>query len=446
MTILFKGLQVILALSLLIIIHELGHYIFARIFKVRVEKFYLFMDLGGVKLFSTRENRFIRKFLPKLAAYETDFGIGWLPLGGYCKICGMVDESLDTDQLKNQPQPWEFRTKKAWQRLLIMAGGVLFNFVFAIFLYICILAHWGSAYISNEGADIYVNELSYDMGFRNGDHIIRIDDFEPEDFGMIQADLARNNARKVTILRGVDTLDIFIDQSRMSEIIQSPYMFDIARPFAIEGLTETSPNLDAGLLKGDRIISLAGSRTEWQQDATPILRAHKGEMIEALLLRDGDTLAMNLQIDSTGMLGVALAPLNVQRKEYSFLQAVPAGFKMTFTTIGGYLKDLRMVATPSTGAYKSVGSFISIGQVFPSTWNWFSFWNIVALLSIMLGIMNLIPIPGLDGGHIVFVIYEMITGKKPSDKFLIAAQLIGMMLLFAIMILAFGNDISRLLH
>lgn len=446
MVVLFKVLQVILALSILVIVHEFGHYIFARIFKVKVDKFYLFMDIGGIRLFSTRNNPFIKKYLPRLANYETDFGIGWLPIGGYCKIAGMVDESMDTEQLKGAPQPWEFRSKKAWQRLLIMVGGVLFNFILAIFLYICILAHWGSAYISNENTDIYVNELSYDMGFRNGDHILLIDDYVPENFGMIQADLARNNAGKVTVLRDGDTLDIYIDQSRMSEILNTPDMFDVARPFVIDGLLETSPNLESGLEKGDMIVSLAGEETRWLQDATSVLRANKGSQVEALVVRGRDTLAMDLQIDSTGMLGVALAPVNVQRKDYNFIQAIPAGFKLTFTTIGGYLKDLKMVATPSTGAYKSVGSFISIGQVFPSAWNWYAFWNILALLSIMLGVMNLLPIPALDGGHIVFTIYEMITGKKPSDNFLMGAQIIGLIILFGIMILAFGNDISRLLH
>lgn len=446
MTVIIKVLQVILALSVLIIVHEFGHFLFAKIFHTRVDKFYLFMDVGGFRLFSTRHNKFIRRWFPKLANAETDFGIGWLPIGGYCKINGMVDESLDTEGLKNEPQPWEFRSKKAWQRLLIMSGGVLFNFILAIILYICILGIWGDAYISNRDNAIYVNELSYDMGFRSGDRILSIDGTEPENFGMLQADVARSHSGRVSVLRGSDTLDIYIDQSRMSEILESPGMFDIAMPFIVDSIPEASPNAASALAKDDRIIAIASEDAPWLQDARGILAAHKGEEVDATILRGNDTIVMNLQIDTAGLLGVMVRPIEVQTKEYGLFEAIPAGVKLTFTTIGGYLKDLRMVATPSTGAYKSVGSFISIGQVFPSAWNWYAFINILALLSIMLGVMNLIPIPGLDGGHIVFTIYEMITGRKPSDKFLIGAQLVGMFLLLLLMFLAFGNDISRLLR
>ncbi len=447
MTVLIKILQVILALSVLIIVHEFGHFFFAKIFHTRVDKFYLFMDWGGFRLFSTKHNRLIRKYFPKIANAETDFGIGWLPIGGYCKINGMVDESLDTEGLKNAPQPWEFRSKKPWQRLLIMFGGVLNNFILAIVLYICILGIWGDAYVSNEGAGIYVNELSYDMGFRNGDRIIGIDGETPENFGMLQADLARSNNGKVTVLRGSDTLDIYIDQNRLNEILNTPGMFDIAIPFVVDSLPAGTLNANSGLRRDDRIVALAGVETEWLQDAKKILAEHKGENVEALVQRGSDTVALAVQIDTAGLLGVMVQQsYKVETRHYSALEAIPAGFKLTFTTIGGYLKDLKMVATPSTGAYKSVGSFISIGQVFPAAWSWYAFINILALLSIMLGVMNLLPIPALDGGHIIFVLYEMITGRKPSDKFLIGAQLVGLFLLLALMFLAFGNDISRLIR
>jgi regulator of sigma E protease len=282
------------------------------------------------------------------------------------------------------------------------------------------------------------------MGFRNGDHIISFDEYEPENFGMLQADLAREMAQKAVVLRGNDTVDIYIDQSRIGEVLQTPGMFDLAMPFVIDSVPSTSVNALAGIEKGDRIISVAGSATDFVQDAWPILEANAGLTVETTVLRGADTLAMTFQVDTTGRLGVLLAQPETSTKEYGFWSAIPAGFKKTFTTIGGYIKDLKLVFTPSTEAYKSVGSFISIGQIFPSTWDWFRFMNILALLSIMLGVMNLLPIPALDGGHIVFTLYEIITRRKPSDKFLEVMQIIGMILIFGLMILAFGNDIIKL--
>lgn len=446
MVVLIKTLQVILALSILIIVHEFGHFTFSKLFGARVDKFFLFFDIGGVKLFSTKKTKWFVKLFPKAAEAETEYGIGWLPLGGYCKICGMVDESMDLESLRNEPQPWEFRSKKAWQRLLIMAGGVLYNFIFAIIAYSVILGIWGQVYVSNESNSIYVNELSYDLGFRNGDRILAFDDYVPDDFSMLQADLARRNVRKATVLRGADTLDIYIDHSRIGEILNTPGMFDLAVPFVVDSFMETSPNIGCGLEKGDRIIAIEGESVPFVQDSRPVLLAHKGGEVSTVALRGADTLAVSMQVDTLGKVGVYMQMPGYQNRDYTFWTSIPAGFKEAFSTVGGYLKDLRLVATPSTQAYKSVGSFIAIGQVFPSTWDWYQFLQIIALISIMLGVMNLIPIPGLDGGHILFTLYEMVTGRKPSDKFLVVAQVIGMALLFALMFLAFGNDIGRLMH
>ena len=445
MVALIKALQVIIALSVLILIHELGHFTFSKLFGIKVDKFYLFFDAWGVKLFSTKSPWFIKIF-PKAASWETEYGIGWLPLGGYCKIAGMVDESMDTEYLKSEPQPWEFRTKPAWQRLLVMAGGVLFNFILAIMVYAGILTKWGESYISNEGNAIYVNELAYDMGFRNGDQILMFDDYVPENFGMLQADLARQSVKKATVLRDGDTLNIYIDQKRIGEVLQNPGMFDLAVPFIVAEVSETSPNKALDIQPGDRIISIAGTHTEFLQDAKPILLEHAGDTVESTLTRGTDSLALTVQVDTAGTIGVFLQRPAIKTKEYTLLSAIPGGFAKTFETIGGYIKDLRLVFTPSTEAYKSVGSFIAIGQIFPSAWDWYSFLNILALLSIMLGVMNLLPIPALDGGHMVFTLYEMITGRKPSDKFLYVTQLIGMILVFGLMFLAFGNDIGRLLR
>jgi len=443
MIVLIKALQVILALSIPILIHEFGHFFFAKIFGIRVEKFFLFFDAGNVKLFSTKSGWFTKIF-PKAAEWETEYGIGWLPLGGYCKICGMIDESMDTEYLKSEPESWEFRSKPAWQRLFVMAGGVLFNFILAIVVFTSLLAGWGEKYISNEGNAIYVNELAYEMGFRNGDHILCFDGYVPENFAMLQADLARQTARKATVLRDGDTLDIYIDHNMIGEVLQTPGMFDLALPFIISEVPETSINYGKDITAGDRIIGIEGKSVRFIQDSRPILKSAAGDTVVLDLIRGADTLSREMQVDTSGLIGVMLQQPEIKSKEYTFISAIPAGFRKTFSTIGGYLKDLKLVATPSTEAYKSVGSFIAIGQIFPSAWDWYSFLNILALLSVMLGVMNLIPIPALDGGHILFTLYEMITGRKPSDKFLYVTQIIGMILIFGLMFLAFGNDIARL--
>ena len=429
MIVLIKTLQVILALSVLILFHELGHFFWARVFHIRVDKFFLFFDVGGFKLFSFKIG-------------ETEYGVGWLPLGGYCKIAGMVDESMDTEQLAGEPQPWEFRSKPAWQRLLVMSGGVLNNFILAIGIFIAILAIWGRNYIPNQ-SPVYVNELGYDMGFRTGDRILFYDDYQPAEFTDLQSDLARRQVRKATVLRDGDTLDIYIDQALIGDVLNTPGMFDIALPFYIDSVMSGSPN--QALLRGDRVVAVEGESTPYLQDAQKILRTHPGEAVSATVLRDGDSVAVTLQVDSLGMLGVFFVNSSLEHQDYTVAQAIPAGCSWAWESVTGYLRDLRLVATPSTGAYKSVGSFVAIGQVFPSSWNWHQFLYILALLSIMLGVMNLLPIPALDGGHIVFCLYEIFTGRKPSDKFLMAAQWVGMILLLLLLFVAFGNDIMRLI-
>ena len=444
MVVLIKTLQVILALSVLIVLHELGHFSFAKLFHIRVDKFFLFFDIGGVKLFSTKSAWFTRLF-PKAKDWETEYGIGWLPLGGYCKIAGMIDESLDTESLKQEPQPWEFRTHPAWQRLLVMSGGVLNNFLFAILAYILILDIWGDAYIRNEGNAVYVNELAYELGFRNGDRILALDDYVPEDFTALQVDLARRDVRKATVLRGADTLDIYIDQSRIGDVLNSPGMFDLAVPFIVDTIPAGTANAGR-LVHGDRIVSVGGEPVTYLQEARPLFAKHAGGEVPVGLVRGEDSLQVTLQVDTTGLVGVYTVFPGYERREYSFLEAIPAGVKLTFSTVGGYLQDLRLVATPRTEAYKSVGSFIAIGQVFPAEWDWYRFLTLLALLSIMLGVMNLLPIPALDGGHIVICLYEIVTGRKPGDKFILAAQMVGMVLLVLLMLLAFGNDIGRLIR
>ena len=433
MVIFIKTLQVILALSVLIIIHEFGHFLWARLFKIRVEKFYLFFDVGG-------------KALARWHWGGTEFGIGWLPFGGYCKIAGMIDESLDMEQMKKEPQSWEFRTHPAWQRLLVMAGGVINNFIFAIFAYIAIMAIWGDSYIENRGNSIYVDNLAYEMGFRNGDQILRFDDYEPVDFAMLQADLARRNVRKATVLRGSDTLDIYIDHARIGDVLSDPMMFDLAIPIVVDSVMADGLNAGSPLLRGDRIVAYDGHGVEFVQDSRALLADKRLQEVDASVVRGADTLGVPVRVDSSGRIGVLMQLPGIKVRHYNLLEAIPAGWREAGSSIRGYLDDLSLLARPSTGAYKSVGSFIAIGQVFPDTWDWFRFLNILALLSIMLAVMNLLPIPGLDGGHILFTLYEIITGRKPGERFLMVAQLIGMAIIFGLMILAFGNDIARLIH
>ena len=438
-----KVLQVILALSILIVFHELGHYTFAKIFHIRVEKFFLFFDVGGKFIFSSKRSRWFTKLFPKTLEKETEYGIGWLPLGGYCKIAGMIDESLDTEQLKREPQSWEFRTHNPWQRLLVMFGGVLYNFIFAVIVFIGIMAIWGDSYVSNEGAKIYPNKLAEQMGFRVGDEILALDDYKPLNFGTLQADLARRGVKKATVLRDGDTLTLYIDRNMTDEILNSDLMFDLAIPFVVDSVSAESAN--KALLKGDHIIAFDGQEVSYLQDSRSVLASLSGRTVPATVVRGADTLQVPVMVDSTGRIGVFMHTPSVVNEHYNVLQAIPAGLRLTGEMISGYVDDLRLLANPSTGAYKSVGSFIAIGQVFPSVWDWYRFMYILALLSIMLGVMNLLPIPGLDGGHILFTLYEIISGRKPSDRFMIIAQWVGMILLLALMMLAFGNDIGRLI-
>ena len=439
MDVILKIIQVILSLSLLVLVHEFGHYITARIFRIRVEKFYLFFPPA------------IFKFKPK--GSDTEFGIGCIPLGGFCKISGMIDESMDTEAMKKPPQPWELRSRPAWQRLIVMAGGVIMNVILAIVLYIAILFTWGEQYIRTSDAvyGIEVSPLAREIGFCDGDRILAFDGKPaPDNFSEIQVDMLREQICRVTVLRGDDTVDIAIDSEYMPAMLNTPGMFGIRLPILVGGLPDSSINAGADLLTGDKFLSAAGRPVTYYQDLQAVLADNAGKTVDLRLLRGNDTVCVPVKVGADGKMGVLLqrdiSGINITRREYSLLEAIPAGFLLTFTNIGHYIKELGLIFSPQTEAYKSVGSFITIGSIFPSSWDWQVFWNITALLSIMLAVMNLLPIPALDGGHILFLIYEMITGRKPSDRFMEVAQMIGMFLLLMIMVLAFGNDIMRLLR
>lgn len=456
-TVLIKIVQVVLALSFLILIHELGHFTFAKLFKTRVEKFYLFFNPKFSIVRCKKINGKLRfKFFSKNGGEwdetpSTEYGIGWLPLGGYCSIAGMIDETTGKDDLPAVPQPWEFRTKPAWQRFFIMFGGVMFNFILAIVLYACILGTWGEEYLKTEDAvyGVAVNDLSYEIGFRDGDRILSIDGVPTDNFATLQVDMVRSKAREAVVLRGGDTVRVAIDPVYIPAMLNTPGMFDLAFPFVVAEVPENSINRDSDLRPGDAVKAIDGEPMFIVQSVRKALQQHKDQSVTATLERDGNLVDAALQVDTAGMVGVVLDAdpehyFNVTKKSYNALNAIPAGAAKAWKTISDYVKELGLIFSPKTEAYKSVGSFIAIGKVFPSTWDWYRFWSLAALFSIMLGVLNILPIPALDGGHILFLLVEMITGRKPGDKFLEVAQTIGMIFLIGLMILAFGNDIRGL--
>jgi len=440
MTVLIKIIQLLLSLSILVIVHECGHFLFARLFKVRVEKFYLFFDWP------------IALFKKKIG--DTEYGVGMLPLGGYVKISGMIDESMDREQMKLPPQPYEFRSKTSLQRLLIMTGGVLFNFIFALIIYVGVLSFWGETYLPSKNVTygIVTDSTGYAMGLRNGDKIISVDGVETDNFYAIIPDIILNDRKVITVDRGGNTVDIPVKKEIIQYLLKNPDVIDARIPFGpfiVTGLAENSPAQTAGVTLGDRIIALDSNRFDWYDEFQSYMAANRGKPMTLTIERENAEVDLAITPTEAGMLGITRDVANIfefSTKHYNLFQALPAGIKKGFKTTGDYLKQFKLIFSKDTKAYESLGGFITIGSIFPGIWNWQSFWNLTAFLSLILAVMNILPIPALDGGHVMFLIYEVVTGRKPSDKFLEYAQIAGMVILFALLIFANGNDILKLIR
>ena len=477
MAVLIKIIQLILALSILVIIHEFGHFIASRVFGVRVEKFYMFFDwkfsifrckkVNGrwrFKFFCKNEpEKYVKvgdKYEPidlnslpeddwRRAEDATEFGLGWVPLGGYCKIAGMIDESMDEAQMSQDPQPWEFRTKPAWQRLIIMIGGVCMNVVLAFLIYIGLIASYGEQYVSTEEVNKYgitVDSLGYNLGLRDGDKIISVDGRYIEDFSQIAMQLILEDTKYIEVERDGETFVVELPEDAVKKMIKHRSMFMSMRmPFVVGGFSNGSPAERAGLLENDRIIGINEVATPYFQDFKKVIGDYRDQDIDLNIIRDADTMVVVVHVAGDATIGVFAAQmLEVSTKEYSFWQSIPRGLRKTGKELSDYWKQLKLIFNPSTGAYESLGGFIAIGSIFPDSFIWEQFWRMTAFLSIILAVMNILPIPGLDGGHVLFLIWEVVTGRKPSDKFLERATTIGFIFLLLIVIYANGNDIIRL--
>ncbi|RED48824.1 RIP metalloprotease RseP [Seonamhaeicola aphaedonensis] len=435
--------QFLLSLSLLIVLHELGHFVPAKAFKTRVEKFYLFFD--------------VKFSLFKKKIGETVYGIGWLPLGGYVKISGMIDESMDTEQMAKEPQPWEFRSKPAWQRLIIMLGGVTVNFVLAYIIYVMISFVYGDTDFSSESLkDGYWidNPLLNELGFETGDKIIAIDDVTVHSHSDVVKKIISGEKYMVEKNGVTETIEMpvdFLGQLSSKKIKGS--LFKLRIPFMVNNVIDTLHNAGVDLEKGDILLTVNDDEVRYFDQLSSTLEKYKNQTVSSVFLRGSDKITRELKVDANGKFGIApashperfdeLGYFEITRKEYTFLESFGGGLNKFIEQIASYWEQLGKIFSPETGAYKGVGGFKAIFDIFPDQWIWQDFWNLTAFLSIMLAILNLLPIPALDGGHVMFLLYEMVSGRKPGDKFMEYAQLVGFFILIALVLFANGNDIYK---
>ncbi len=445
MDIVVKIAQFFCCFSILVLFHEFGHFIFAKMFKTRVEKFYMFFD-PWFSLFKFKKG-------------ETEYGMGWVPFGGYVKISGMIDESMDTEQMKQPPQPWEFRSKPAWQRLLIMLGGVMVNILLAFVIYIGVLYAWGETYLPAKNAKygVVCDSVFINMGMRNGDIIYALDYKEVERFDDIVRNILLDDPRTIQVMRGGESVDLTIPDTLVAHLLEmSSKKFGMKAllvprvpldGIVIKGFAEKSVAYEAGMRKGDRLLKIDSTAFHFSDEFRELLSSGRGRQIETEVLRGIDTLRFAFNLGNDGMLGIEyeMTPGDFEFavQKYTFFKAIPAGIQMGVDEIGNYLKQFKMLFQHKEQAYKSLAGVITIGSIFPGEWDWQIFWRLTALISIMLAVVNILPIPALDGGHVLFLLYEVITRQKPGEKFMMYAQTVGMMLILGLIILATVNDISK---
>jgi regulator of sigma E protease len=435
--------QLLLSLSILIILHELGHFIFARLFNTRVEKFYLFFD-PWFSIFKIKKG-------------DTEYGIGWLPLGGYVKISGMIDESMDREQLKQPPQPWEFRSKPSGQRLLIMLGGVLVNLILGFLIYSAVLYTWGEKFLPNKNLThgIWcVDSTALDIGFRNGDKIISINDYEPQRYEDIFREIIFGGNVKVLRENKVDSFYVPTDFVGSLVKERNMMLFYPRVPFIIREIPDTSINKSSGLMAKDQLISINNIPVQFYDEYLTIADTLSPGIFSARVLRDGNPVDINLTLTPQKKLEVVtlipsfdelekLGMYTLETRTFSFFEAIPAGFKLAGSQLSFYIKQFKLIFDFKTGAYKGLGGFGTIGGLFPKDWSWEAFWEITAFLSLILAFMNVLPIPALDGGHVMFLLYEIVTRRKPSEKFMEYAQIVGMVIIIGLLVFANTNDIVR---
>lgn len=443
--ILIKVGQLLLSLSILVVLHELGHFIPAKVFGAKVEKFYLFFD-WKFSLFKFKKG-------------ETEYGIGWIPLGGYVKISGMVDESMDTEQLKKDPEPWEFRSKPAWQRLIILIGGVTVNVILAMVIHSMVLFTWGEKYLPNENLTDgmwVMDSLATDIGFKNGDKIIDINGKKIEKFSGITGEMLYGGTVNIERVNGSNE-SLEIPENFIESLIdnEKKLLFLYRMPFIIGQVPENSHNKESGLMVKDVIVGVNGIEYKYFDEYKVALKEFAGKKVALTVKREGTPIEVAVDINEQGQIGVMNSLLGLEdlqklgyyqlsTTEFDLFSAIPAGILKAGDQLGGYIRQLKLIFTPSTGAYKGVGGFAAIGNLFPSVWDWQTFWELTAFLSIMLAVLNLLPIPALDGGHVMFTLYEMISGKKPNEKFMEYAQMAGIIFLLALFVFANGNDVYKL--
>ena len=436
MGVLTQAAQFILSLSILIVLHELGHFIPAKLFKTKIEKFYLFFD-PWFSVFKYKKG-------------DTEYGIGWLPLGGYVKIAGMIDESMDKEQMKLPPQSWEFRSKPAWQRLIIMLGGVTVNVILGILIYSMVLFAWGEEFLPTKNATngVAVDTLAYQMGLRDGDNILSVDNKPVESINKVQYEVLINKAKSIQAERNNQKIEIAVTEDDLSDIIKYKYTLVEPRfPCEVDSVLIGTAAAKAGLLKGDKIIGINNSSTPFFQDVTKTLKNNRNLPISLFVLRKNDTVKLQAVVSENATLGFFPKParnyFKMETIQYGFFASFPAGVHKAYETFDSYIKQFKVLFTVKD-AHKQLGGFMAIGSAYSTSWDWERFWAFTAFLSIVLAIMNVLPIPALDGGHVMFLLYEVITGRKPNEKVMEYAQYAGMILLLALLLYANGNDVVRL--